>query len=278
MDLKISQKKLPAPVNINISFPKRQGESLITWDVVRNPDDSNIMGGIIKVKYNIYRGISSNGIFYKMNPQPLDTNMFEDNNVGKNPNTTYWYKVCAVAIYLNGQTAEGHYSSPYLYRVNNTNRWFKKMNERNLWILKNTGQLFDLYTRKYEGNHCPKCYDKVRSQSYMKDCTVCFGTGFEGGYEPMMQLYVRLKPAETSLDITPEAYTYKNIPGAWTISTVEIKNRDLLIGPDGTIYSVLSSFVNQAAGYLFHQELKLKEIDPLDPLYKIRRASLSPNL
>ena len=150
------------------------------------------------------------------------------------------------------------------------------MNERNMWILKNTGQLFDLYTRKYEGKQCPKCYDSIRGRSGENDCDVCFGTGFEGGFEAMYQLYVRLKPAETSLDIQATEYTYTNLPGAWLISKTEIKNRDILISPQGKMLSVLSSYVNQAAGFLFHQELKLKEIDPTDQLYRIRRETLYP--
>lgn len=278
MDFQISNRRLPAPINIKISYPKVQGQSIITWDSVRNPDQNNITGDIVTIMYNVYRGISSNGIFYKQNNTPINTNLYQDNNIGKNPNTTYWYKVSTIYLNSAGQLVEGPLSGPYQYRVTTMNKWFNKVNERNLWILKNTGMLFDLYTRKYEGVRCPKCYDKARGRAGQNGCTVCFGTGFEGGFEPQMQLYVRLKPAEESLDISTEEYTYNNIPGAWTISPVQIKNRDLLIDPEGTMYAVVSSYVNQAAGYLFHQDLKLRTLEPNDKLYQLRRSSLKPGV
>jgi hypothetical protein len=277
VDLNINTRRLLPPTNITISYPKESGSLLVTWNMVRNPDVDKEDGDIKKIMYNVYRGISANGIFYKQNQAPVETNRYQDRHIGKNPNTVYWYKVSTLYQDKDGKIVEGDLSGPFMYRVSNTNKWFHKANERNLWILKNTGQLFDLYTRKYEGTRC-KCWSESHGQAGNPDCTICYGTGFVGGFEPMFQLYVRLKPAETSLDITPQEFTYNNLPGAWTISTVQIKNRDLLIGPDGIIYSVLSSYVNQAAGYLFHQELKLKELDPNDPLYKMQRSSLYPNL
>lgn len=280
----INGKRLPAPVNIRISYPKIQTHLIVTWDDVRDPNSDNLEGTFKCVAYNVYRGISAGGIFYKQNSAPLVTNRYEDGNVGKNPNTEYWYKVSSVIIYeekdQNGKNkcVEGPLSPPVIYRVSNTNKWFAKINERNLWILKNTGQLFDLYTRKTEGEHCPKCYDPLRGRSGDINCDVCFGTGFVGGYEPMFQLYVRQKPAQTDLSIQTPGLVYNHTPGAWTISTVQIKNRDILINPQGIMFQVLSTQVNQAAGYLFHQEMQLKELDPNDPLYKIERKTLYPNL
>jgi hypothetical protein len=55
-------------------------------------------------------------------------------------------------------------------------------------------------------------------------------------------------------------------------------NRDILISPTGTIYQVTASMINQAGGYLFHQELKLKAFDMKDPIYNMKRTTLYPNL
>jgi hypothetical protein len=233
--------------------------------------------------YNIYRGLSAGGIFYKLNTNgPLITNRYEERSLGRNPNAVYWYKVSAVYKDINNQLIEGPLSGAIIYQVNNTNRWFKKMNERDLWILKNTGELFDLYTRLtvVDENHprCPKCYDPIRGVAGDPNCAICWGTGITGGYEPTIQLYVRQKPAQTTLDITPQGYVYNNVPGAWTISTIQIKNRDLLINPQGKLFSVTSSTINHAAGYFFHQELQLKELDPKDVLYNMKRVILQPEL
>ena len=278
MDFNVNKIRLPAPVNIHISYPKLQGHLVITWNNVNNPDKNNINGNIVKVMYNVYRGISTNGIFYKLNDIPLESNLYQDRNIGNNPNTTYWYKISTVYLSVTGEVVEGLLSNPNCYRVTTMNKWFNKINERNMWILKNTGMLFDFYTRKYEGVKCTQCHDSARGRAGQNSCTVCFGTGYEGGYEPMSQLYIRLKPAEESLKISTEQFTYDSIPGAWTISTMQIKNRDLLIDPEGQMYQVTSSYVNQAAGYLFHQDLKLRALEPNDKLYKIKRAYLKPDI
>ncbi|MFW6015077.1 MAG: hypothetical protein ACOCRK_01415 [bacterium] len=269
--------QLPPPNNVFISYPKKQGHVMITWNSISHPnnnDEDNNNDFI--VNYNVYRGTSVNGIFYKLNDEPIKNNYFEDEKQNKNPNITYWYKVSSIYKNDSGNIIEGKSSKPIKYEVNNTNRWFKKMNERSMWILKNTGQLFDLYVRKYEGKRCPKCYDSIRGRSGNGHCEICFGTGFEDGYEPMFQLYMRLKPVQQSLDIGSHGFQINSSPGAWTISSTQIKNRDILIGPQGIIYSVTSSHINQAAGYLFHQELQLKELERTDPLYNLKRETLYP--
>ncbi|AEO93435.1 gp175 [Bacillus phage G] len=281
MDFQINERRLPAPINITVSIPKGPGHLLIVWDSVKNPDLNKYPDGepkIIKVKYNVYRGLSIGGIFYKMNKQPLEQLRFEDEKVGRNPNTQYFYKVSTVAEFDDGYEkydVEGELSSPVIFHIPTTNKWFKKINERNMWILKNTGVLMDLYIRKTDGERCDKCLSQTRGQGYA-DCLECFGTTYKGGYEPMTQLYVRQKPATQQLELTPHGYVQNSTPGAWTISNVKLTNRDLLINPEGKIFSITGSHVSHAAGYLFHQELTMRELDPTDRLYKIKRTTLYP--
>ena len=56
-------KSIPIPQNINISHTKNQGSCIVTWLPVKDPEDKKI----IQVAYNVYRGTSINGIFYKQN-------------------------------------------------------------------------------------------------------------------------------------------------------------------------------------------------------------------
>lgn len=277
MNLQVFQKTILPPNNVIISYPRDNTHIIVTWDEARNPDKNVLNKDIKHICYNVYKGLTQNGIFYKMNNKPLETNRFEDYDVSRNPNVANWYKVSTV-YESEGVYIEGELSHPTCFQVHNTDRWFFKMNERSLWILKNTGMLFDLYTRKYDGERCPRCFNEIRGRAGSQDCDICYGTGFVSGYDPAYQLYVRLKPTETALGVSPQMYVQENSPGAWTISNTQIKNRDLLISPTGVIYHVISSMTNQAGGYLFHQELKLKAIDYNDPLYQMKRTTLYPNL
>ena len=272
----IFQKQLLPPEHIMISYARDQKHLIITWEEVRNPDKYIINKAIKKVLYNVYKGSSQNGLFYKINDLPLQTNPFEDKEINVNPNIMNWYKISSVYEDENGNFIEGESSRPSTFRIRNTDKWFFKINERNYWILKNTGMLFDLYTRKYDGERCPQCYDEIRGRSGSNSCDMCYGTGWVGGYDPAFQLYVRLKPVEQYLGVSNQMFVNENSPGAWTISDTIIKNRDILISPDGTFYQVIAHQVNQAGGYLFHQELRLKAYDPLDVIYKMKRTTLYP--
>ncbi|MNB89789.1 hypothetical protein D3C81_893710 [compost metagenome] len=283
MDFQLNPKKLPFPNNITVSNPKGPGQLVIVWDPVRNPDENQVKKGskipslIKEVKYNVYRGNSIGGIFYKLNSHPLNIPRFEDSNVNRNPNSNQFYKISTIAILNDGITkVEGTLSGPVMFHIPTTNKWFQKMNERNLWILKNTGVLMDLYRRKTDGERC-SCFDQIREQGD-PDCTKCFGTTFDGGYEPMMQIYVRQKPTQNSLDLTQQGYVYNSKPGGWTITKIPLSNRDLLFNPQGDLLSVTSVNTNHAAGYLFHQELQLQQLDPMDKRHQIKRKTLYPDL
>ena len=268
LNIDLSTKRLPPPNNIRIDYTKIHGQCIITWDRLHIDDRFDIT-------YNVYRGTAHNGIFYKLTNVPIKKNRFIDYNLGKNPNITYWYKISS--IYNNqGEFIEGKPSAPVQYAVNNMNRWFNKINERNMWILKMDGMLFDLYTRKYEGEVCPDCYSRSRGRAGQASCTTCFGTGFVGGYSPQCQIYVRLAPVEEALQQSQEGYLYARQPSAWTISNIKIKNRDILISPQNEIFSVTAAYINQAAGFYFHQDLKLRCLEPNDILYKMKRYYLKP--
>lgn len=278
MDFNLNSRRLNAPKNIILSYPKDIKRLVVTWDKVLNPDYDkfDINNPIVNIYYNVFRSQSINGIYVRVNKYLINTNRFEDKELSIHPNTRYWYKVSTVCEFFDGSFVESKLSQPVTYEVKNENKWFNKMNERNMWILKNDAVLMDLYIRKTEGEHCPKCWNDIRGQSANNNCKVCFGTGFIGGYEPVFQLYVRQKPVNTQVDVSTQGYTYNNAPGAWTISSVQIRNRDLLINPQGRIFAVTSSHINHAAGYYFHQELQMKEIDPTDNRYNIQRIALYP--
>lgn len=278
MDFNLNSRRLNAPKNITLSYPKDIKRLVVTWDKILNPDYDkfDINNPIVNIYYNVFRSQSINGIYVRVNKYLINTNRFEDKELSIHPNTRYWYKVSTICEFFDGSFVESKLSQPVTYEVKNENKWFNKMNERNMWILKNDAVLMDLYIRKTEGEHCPKCWNDIRGQSANNNCKVCFGTGFIGGYEPVFQLYVRQKPVNTQVDVSTQGYAYNNAPGAWTISSVQIRNRDLLINPQGRIFAVTSSHINHAAGYYFHQELQMKEIDPTDNRYNIQRIALYP--
>lgn len=267
MDIIVKKFKLIPPKNIKIIFTNLQNDASITWDKIEYMDYT--------IGYNVYRSTIANGIYYKLNKDVLLTNRYEDRSITNNRNTTYWYKIST--LYLDEDTwIESELSNAQIYRVDNTNKWFHKMNERNMWILKMDGELFDLYKRKLEGEHCD-CWDDIRGSSANPNCDKCYGTGFIGGYDPIYQIYIREKPNADSLDRTMRGLSVKNSTGAWTICDVPIRDRDILINPQGIMFRVVNVNMGHAAGYNFHQEITMEEIETNDPVYNIKRKTLYPN-
>ena len=76
-NIDISIQRLPSPDNIQIAYTRVTGQCILTWDKILNTDK--------EVFYNIYRGISYSGIFYKQNIQPIFLNRYVDNTLSKNP-------------------------------------------------------------------------------------------------------------------------------------------------------------------------------------------------
>lgn len=266
MDIILKRTTLIPPKNINITYTNPQHNIMLTWDMVEyNGFD---------IYYNIYKSTISNGVFIKLNKEPVKGNRFVDYSVRQNMNVTYWYKISTCYIY-NNEVIESDLSNAFIYKVDNTNKWFHKMNERDMWILKMDGELFDLYKRKLEGEHC-SCWDDERGSASNPNCDICYGTGFVGGYDPVYQLYIRQKPANNNLSREGRGLTVKNSTGAWTICDIQIRDRDLLINPQGIMFRVTTANVNHAAGYLFHQELAMEEVETNDPIYKLKRQTLKP--
>ena len=265
--ININQLKLPPPTNIQVNYTKNSGQCVINWDAFTAFDKP--------VYYNIYRSTAYTGIFYKLNKTPLMTNRFVD-SIGSNPNIVYWYKISSLYQSEEGQWIEGKTSKPIQYEPRNTNIWFQKMNERNFWILKNDGILFDFYSRKYEGELC-HCFDPIRGQAAAANCKTCFGTGFVGGFAPQCQLYIRLNLQQTSLNQSIESYEYIQQANGWTITNIMLHNRDVLIAPEGVIYAVLQTSTHNVNGYWLHTELSIKSYESQDPLYEcLKRVKLKP--
>ena len=59
-----------------------------------------------------------------------------------------------------------------------------------------TGQRWWYYRRKTSGPRCRECYDTTRKRVKESNCPFCYGTTYEGGYDPRQQLYLGTLPAQ----------------------------------------------------------------------------------
>lgn len=109
------------------------------------------------------------------------------------------------------------------------------MLQREELLLETTGEPMVLLRRKWTGIRCT-CH-MMRREHADKRCPVCFGTGFQNGYDQFIsprrsdgRVLVRVNPANDDLKIEDKGgLTPDYIPGCWTIAYPGIKDRDVLI-------------------------------------------------
>jgi len=58
--------------------------------------------------------------------------------------------------------------------------------------------------RKHWGVRCRKCFDVLTKKVTNSKCPVCFGTGFEGGYETPVLITGRFTAPNSNTDMTPQ--------------------------------------------------------------------------
>ena len=143
------------------------------------------------------------------------------------PPSAFWKGQCVGSYFGGVQFRDGEFVRENDVRTH--------MLQREELLLETSGEPFVLMRRKWTGIRCI-CHT-LRREHADKRCPVCFGTGFQNGYEqfinprrPDGRILVRVNPAQDDLKIEDKGgLTPEYVPGAWTIAFPGIKDRDVLI-------------------------------------------------
>lgn len=101
-------------------------------------------------------------------------------------NRPYYYRVTTMAIRkTDGVIVESDFRYTHVansLQLENEDFYWRRANEYNQWLLEVSGEENLFFLRKRSGIKCKSCYDETHGRARY-DCPVCYGTGFEGGYE-----------------------------------------------------------------------------------------------
>jgi hypothetical protein len=107
-------------------------------------------------------------------------------------------------------------------------------------------------------------------QCTVSKCTNCFGTGFQGGYEPAIELKMSFVPGRSDILIEQAGLTVVQRPSGWTIITNPIMSeKDIIVSFANERYEIHSSEAVEHQGRKHHQELTLSRIDRNDVKYYV---------
>ena len=126
------------------------------------------------------------------------------------------------------------------------------------------------------------CTDPDRHEPHMQ-CEICYGTGWEGGYDLYTcdatdytdenQILVRFPKVEEDLQINPEGLVIERATRHWALPEPRINDRDLIVGTTGNNKNIIFRVKNwndsRLRGVLLHQEFDTDRLNFTDVVYKL---------
>ncbi len=135
--------------------------------------------------------------------------------------------------------------------------------------LKLAGEQVVWLRRLTTGQRCTY-FSENDDQCTVSKCTLCFGTGYMGGYYQAVQLKMSFIPGRSDILIEQAGLTVTQRPTAWTIITQPIMSeKDIIVTFANERYEIHSAEAVEHQGRKHHQELTLSRIDRNDVKYYI---------
>ena len=149
-------------------------------------------------------------------------------------------------------------------------RYFLDIRNKYKWNLEMGGERVLLYKRKWFGTRCP-LYDKVRrrSQRHGQD-TICFGTGWVGGYFKPVEIAASLITGGLEQAVIEEwgrrrVYNTRS----WTLWEPLLQNGDFIVRRNNQRLWITNTYQRRWKHFVTRQDFETKEVDRGDPIYKI---------
>jgi hypothetical protein len=188
-----------------------------------------------------------------------------------------YYKVTTVALDSAGNTIETpmrEVEAQTPYQMEKTDFIWKEAIRKNAWLLDREGERVKLYIRKWNGVRC-KCYDS--DYGYSKrigipggGCPICFGTGYEGGYEGPYDLKIAPPETEKTVNLLDAGFHVTYDWATWTGPEPLLGDRDVIIRANNDRYFVNRPNPQGSRGAIYQQHFSLAHIDQKDPVYLLR--------
>lgn len=212
--------------------------------------------------FNVYSAQSDSQTPTLLNKAPLTSPSYFDTS-GVNPssfNQTF-YTVEAIlpsgAIARSKATTWANVQNPWVFlRAKEIQR------RENLFLTRFFGVKSYFFKKKFFGQRCSRCWNPTVEKVMDDHCTVCYGTGFEGGYWTAIDVNLNYTPVQNNAQYTPTGVEEPVQVQAWTTSVPTIQTFDLIFRiPDAKMFRVVSVQPTELQAVRVRQTLILTEID-----------------
>lgn len=138
---------------------------------------------------------------------------------------------------------------------------------RNNFILEQGGERVKLFLRKWAGDACPN--NSTDHKSTLNDCTLCFGTGYLGGYTGPYDILIASPDESKSLEATPEGLKPTFMFETWTGPSPIISQRDFIIRKNGDRFSIGPVNLTTVNGAPLQQRFNVSILGSRDIRYSV---------
>lgn|GEM_PF-5305244 len=212
--------------------------------------------------FNIYSAQGDSQIPTLLNKAPLTSpSYFDTSSVNPSSFNQTFYTIEAIlpsgAIARSPATTWAPVQNPWVFlRAKEIQR------RENLFLSKFFGVQSQFFRKKFFGQRCTRCWN-TQAEKVMDDrCTVCFGTGFEGGYWEAINVNLNYNPVQNNSQYTPVGVAEPVQIQAWTTSVPTIQTFDLIFRiPDAKMFRVSSVQPTELQAVRVRQTLILTELD-----------------
>lgn len=154
-----------------------------------------------------------------------------------------------------------------IHHMENNSYIWEEAIRRNGWILDQGGERVKVFIRKYMGKKCD-CFDGDFKNA-VNDCSNCFGTGYQGGYEGPYDITIAPMNAEKTVEWSERGLYVEQDYDSWTGPSPLLSQRDFIVKQNNDRLAVSGVKVPTNRGNVLQQHFNLEMIDENDIRYDV---------
>ena len=148
--------------------------------------------------------------------------------------------------------------------------WRKMVNDQELLLRKMNGVEVSVLKLRHWGERCASCRDKKTGHIVVKNCLVCYGTGFTGGYFAPIRTLCHFKPAPVGTDMRPDTSVPEIVTtNGYMLAYPLVKRGDILVERSVNIrWEVTVTQETEIFRNAVHQDITLSRLPDAHIIYK----------
>lgn len=199
------------------------------------------------------------------------------NHVASGLDQKIWYRLTTVVLdpdVLGGlrETALAYAQPHSVIEVERLDYIWREAIRRNHWILQQGGERVKLFIRRQSGIPCP-CQLDPRQLEYSKQpsnsCSICYGTGFCGGYEGPFDILIAPDDSERRIS---QKVTGRRLEHSYEVfmgPSPVVTQRDFVVKQTNERYSIGAVRRPSNRGNLLQQHFTIAYLDQGDARYDV---------